>query len=170
MRFEKKEKKGNSGFLSLKDGESVKGVYRGEIHEYRVKWENGKYVEVPETDSSRMNRFKLNFITFREGKFIALVHEFGVTIYDQLASIHSEYDLQSTKVKVSRQGSTKDDTVYHVLPLLKEPLSAALLEQIEAMPLNILNASIKMKLPDYPEPNDFGEPPPEDEGPQNLPF
>ncbi len=169
MKFQKKEKSEAGGnYLKIKDGESVKGVFRGEIHEFRIKWENNKSIEIPETDPTRMNRFRLNFIVYEGSKFIAKTWEFGITVYDQLASIHSEYDLQKTKVKITRQG-TGTDTAYHVLPLLKEPIAGPVLAAIEAVPLNILNAkkSEGRPPPDFPE--DFGDPPPEEDHDQ-LPF
>ena len=50
MKFDKKFDspmgQGGEKFLKLKSGESINGVFRGEIHSYFIKWNNGRF-ELP---------------------------------------------------------------------------------------------------------------------------
>lgn len=147
------ESHGPSNYLKLKDGESKIGVFRGEPYEFRIKWENNKSVVVEETDPNNFNRFKLNFITQENGVFVAKVWEFGLTVYDQLSEINTEYPLERTKVKVSRKG-TGTDTTYNILPMLKEPIPPTTLAQIESVQLNMLDkAHSKPKTEETPWPS-----------------
>lgn len=140
MRFTKREIPSGDGsgglFLKLKDGESVVGVFRGEVYEFYSKWENNKSVLTTADDPDGKSRFRLNFVV-KEDKFTAKIWEFGLTIYNQLADINEEYPLQSTKVKITRRG-TGTDTIYMILPMLKEPIPAQAMKEIESLPLNIL--------------------------------
>lgn len=129
---------GQDKFLKIKDNESVTGVFRGEIHEYFMKWVEGKSVPCQMGEPGAKIRFELNFVTFKDGRFKAFVWSFPQTVYNMLASVNEEYPLQTTKVKISRKG-TGTDTEYHILPLLKEPLAGQTLHQIEATELNILD-------------------------------
>lgn len=147
MKFSKKEIKSDGGshlYLRVKDGESVNVILRGEIHEFRIKWENGKSIEIPESDSSRMNRFRLNAVIYENGAFVAKLWEFGLTVYNQLSDINDVYPLEKTKIRVSRKG-TGTDTTYMLLPMLNEPLSQGALKSIEAVKLNVLNAKPKQE-------------------------
>lgn len=163
MKFPRKaESSNNSGvekFLSLKDNESITGVFRGEIHEYFMKWVEGKSVAAQMGEPGAKIRFELNFVTFKDGRFKALIWSFPQTVYNMLSSINEEYPLQTTKVKISRTG-TGMDTEYHILPLLKEPLAGAALQHIEATELNILdkprvhNASVPPENVPWPGPED----------------
>lgn len=140
MNFKKREiPKGEGGnlFLRLKDGESIKGVCRGEIHEFHMKWVGNRSQLCEPNDPEAKFRFRLNIIVPENGSFVPKIWEFGLTIYNQLADIAEEYDLEKTKIKITRRG-TGTDTVYLILPLLKEPLTPKQLNEIEAVPLNIL--------------------------------
>lgn len=142
MKFTKREMpsgNGNGGglFLKFKDGESKNGVLRGEVYEYHQKWDGGKSHVVTAADPEGKSRFRLNFIVQEDGKLQAKIFEFGLTVYNQLADIAEEYDLDKIKVKITRRG-TGTDTTWMVLPLLKEPLSPKVFKEIEAVNLNIL--------------------------------
>lgn len=141
MKFTKREisssENGNGVFLKLKDGESVTGVFRGEVYEFRSKWENGKSKLVDEKDPEGKTRFRLNFVMREGDKFVPKIWEFGVSVYNQLADINEEYDLTQTKVKLTRRG-TGTDTTYSILPLLKEPIPPKVMKEIEDVILNVL--------------------------------
>ncbi len=174
MKFTKRAISSGSGvgsnvFLRLKDGENKTGIPRGEIYEFRTKWANGKSSVVPESDPAGRPRFRMNFVVYDDG-FKPLIWEFGVQIYNQLADIADVYDLTKTKIRVSRTGSTKDNTSYNILPILKEPVSANAMNAIEAVKLNVLNADKQeSSVPDFGPPPD--EPPPfPDFAEDELPF
>lgn len=133
----KSENGGSTVFLRLKDGASINGVFRGEIYEFYSKWVGNKSHITNADDPDGKTRFRLNLVTLEDGKFVAKIWEFGLNIYNQLADINEEYDLTKTKVKITRRG-TGTDTTYMLLPLVKEPIPAKTMKEIEAVHLNIL--------------------------------
>ena len=169
MKFNKREVSSGGGsdkFLKFKDGESKNIILRGEIFEFYNRWVGGKGQACGPNDPGATSRFKVNAIIYEGGAFSAKIWEFPLTVYNQLADINSEYPLESTKIKVTRQG-TGTDTVYHILPLVsaKDTLSPAILKHIEAVPMNILDAKPKVQSQEH----DFGPPPPEADD-EILPF
>lgn len=153
MNIPKREVQSGGGlFLVLKDGESINGVFRGEIHEHFIKWVNNKSVPVGHEDPEGKVRFKVNFVTYRDNKFQALIWDFPQTVYNLMADINIEYPLETTKVKISRRG-TGTDTEYSILPLLAEKvkLTQALINQIGSIALNVLDTK-----PTTPQPQSNG--------------
>lgn len=140
MQFTKREivqSEGSNLFLKLKDGESVAGVFRGEIHEFYSKWDgNRSHLSTP-LDQEAKCRFRLNFVTKEGAKFVAKIWEFGLVVYNQLADIDAEYPLEETKVKITRRGM-KTDTTYMILPLMKEKIDPKTMTAILSVPLNVL--------------------------------
>ncbi len=129
---------GPSKFLKLTDGQSIVGVFRGEIHSFYMKWVNGKsFTSSPDEPGAKV-RFKLNFVTYENDVFVAKVFEFPQTVYNQLANKAEEFDLEKTKVRIMRKG-IGTDTEYIFTALPKEPISPAMMKAIEETPLNILD-------------------------------
>jgi hypothetical protein len=142
MRFPKREVSDSQGsglFFRLKDGESKKGVLRGELYEFFQVWQNGKSVLVKPTAPGAKSRFRANIVVFDDesGEFKALILEMSQTMCNQLADLAEEYDLTQTKIKITRRG-TGTDTVYNIMPLFKEPLGPAAMKLIQSIPLQIL--------------------------------
>lgn len=140
MKFNKREVSGGSGadskdFLKLKDGDKVSGVCCGEIYEFQTKWENGRSSVVT---SGGKPRFRVNFVVKEDGKAIAKIWEFGVKVYNQLADIHDVYPLDQTVIRVSRTGSTKDNTTYNILPILNEKMDEKALKALSKIDLKML--------------------------------
>jgi hypothetical protein len=84
------------------------------------KWVGGKGLECAPDDPDAGLSFKVNAIVDEDGallfrKSLGVWHHH---LYRDLAAVHSEYPLTETKIKVTREGSTKDDTTYTILPLL----------------------------------------------------
>lgn len=170
MKLNKRELSAGGGsdkFLKFKDRESKSVVLRGEIHEFHIKWVNGRSVDALANEPGAMSRFKVNAVAYEEGKFVARIWEISLTVYNKLCDVNDEYPLEKTKIKITRQG-TGTDTEYHVLPLVsqKDILSPAILAQIEAVPLNILDAKPKTQTQDH----SFGAPPPESYDDESIPF
>lgn len=155
-------------WLHLKDGESAKGVFRGEAYEFFIKWDGGKSSEVTSGTPGASSRFRLNFVTKIEGKYTAVTWEFGITVYNQLADLNELYPLETSVVVVSRQGATKDDTRYTILPVPGAQLHGEQLKQIESVELNILQGKPK-ELADDQWDNSYGVPPSYNSD-DNLPF
>lgn len=144
MKFQKRVLKrlsdggGSNLFLKIGDGESNKGVCRGEVYEFYQKWEGGRSQVVTADDPSGKSRFRVNLIVEEDGVLVAKIWEFGLPVYNQLSDINEEYDVDKTKIKISRRGSGKG-TEWAVLPLLKEPLSERQLKDISSVKLNLLD-------------------------------
>lgn len=138
MKFQKRDiPEGKGGlFLKFKDGESKVGVFRGEIFEFFQLWENGKSKVVGDDTPGAKSRFRLNFITKEDGEMKARIFEFGLTVYNMLAEISGDYDLEKTAVKITRRG-TGTDTTYIIIPSKEQP-NASQMKVIESIDLNIL--------------------------------
>lgn len=133
-------------FLKLKDGESITGVARGDCYEFFQVWAGNKSKVVGPDDPEGKSRFRLNFVTLEDGAFVAKIWEFPTAVYDQISELNEEYPLEKTKIKIKRNG-TGTDTVYMILPLLKEPIPAKTIKEIEAVPLNMLEHKQKSQTP-----------------------
>lgn len=140
MKFQKREitqSEGSSLFLKLKDGESVSGMFRGEVYEFYAKWEGNRSHVTNPLDQEAKVRFRLNFVMKEDSKLVAKIWEFGLVVYNQLADLDAEYPLEETKVKITRRG-TGTDTTYSILPLVKEKIDPKTMTAILSVPLNHL--------------------------------
>lgn len=145
MKMPKRDVQESSGgggvFLKLGDGESVTGVFRGEVYTFYSYWDQAsrRSVVVDLDHDMARPRYRLNFITKDEsGQLAAKIWEFAGPVYDMLQAINEEYALEETTIKVTRKGEGKE-TEYNLLPLLKTPLTPKALEQIAAVKLQVLN-------------------------------
>lgn len=143
MKFTKRQppasQSGSTGlFLKINDGESKIGVLAGELHEFFQFWNKAtnKSELVAKDHPLAKARFRANFIVKEEGELRAKIFEFGMTVYDQLATLSEDYDLTKTALKISRRG-LKTDTIWMITPAKDQP-TAAQLKAIQAVNLNIL--------------------------------
>jgi hypothetical protein len=137
-------------FLSLKGGQSVQGVFRGDPHVFRIHWPKGGVKTLcPGRDvcekckSGEKNSFKfaINFVVRENGAMTAKVFEGGWKIYCALADLQkSGWNLEMTTVQLSRTGSTQSDTVYSVTPIPNGELKNGALKTVAAVKLHDLAA------------------------------
>lgn len=106
-------------YLKLNDKDQVKGVFRGDVEEFFVTWENGKSRECAPDDDGAKFRFRVNFVTKENGSLTAKIWEGGQIVYNQLRDLNESFDLERTVVTVKRNGTGKD-TTYSVLPAGKD--------------------------------------------------
>jgi hypothetical protein len=125
---------GSKNFLKLKDKESVQGIFRGDLHELFIFWENGKSREVEPGFQGAKFRFRVNFVMKEGAVYVPKIFEQGLTVYNQLRELNEEYGLEEIVVKITRNG-TGTDTTYSVLPLLKQTLSKEVMKYLETMEL-----------------------------------
>lgn len=129
MRFKhyNKSEEGGGGknFLKIADGKSVVGIFRGDPREIQTHWIGSRsYICTEDASCQHCQagldpsfRFRINVIINENGAYVAKVWEQGKRVYNQLAALaESGYELEKTIVQISRQGDTKDNTVYTVLP------------------------------------------------------
>lgn len=139
----KSEGNGTSNYLKISDGQNATGVFRGEVYEFWQNWPKGGEKQVfNEPTPGASSRFKVNFVTNEDGKAVAKVWEFGLTVYNMLAEIGENFELDQTKVKISRRGSGKE-TQWIIIPL--GPLDAKGLKSVSAVPLNLLEVGASAK-------------------------
>lgn len=139
MKFKSQEElpvtgNGAKNFLKLKDKESVQGIFRGDVHEFYVLWEGQRSRVVPEGTPGAKFRFRINFVMKEGASYVPKIFEQGLTVYNQLAELHNEYELDKTVVKLTRNG-TGTDTTYSTLPLLKTPLTKETMKFLDSMEL-----------------------------------
>lgn len=133
---------GSKNFLKLKDKESIQGIFRGELHEFFVLWENGKSREVEPGFPGGKFRFRVNFVVKEGAVYVPKIFEQGLMVYNQLRELHNEYNLEQTVVKITRNG-LGTDTTYSILPLLKQALSKEAMKYLESMELLPLESQTK---------------------------
>lgn len=117
---------GAENFIRIKDGDSLKMIFRGEPYDFHKHWIRNK----PELckgincelcqkgDKPRFN-FRINAIIYDSEKksLVAKILEQGYRFYKSLASLEKAgYTLEKTPVIVSRTGTNKQDTVYTIMP------------------------------------------------------
>ncbi len=118
--------------VTLKGGEKVQGVFRGEPHCFRQHWVNKQPKPCPEygcelcaKGEKSQFRFRLNIVMKNEaGNLQAKVFENGRKLFKQLGALNKEWPLDKNVIKVSREGSGLNDTVYTVAPVPNGTLTA----------------------------------------------
>lgn len=116
--------------ITLKDGENVRGVLRGEIYEFQKDFKgNGKF----------KFRFQVNMVVKGNGALAAKILEGGAQLYGQLRDLQSAgWDLETTTIQVSRKGSGQFDTEYNVVTVPNGSMTGDALSKIAAVRLHEL--------------------------------
>jgi hypothetical protein len=134
---------GKENFLTLNDKEEVTGIFSGEIFTYKRHWSNNRSQECigqdcpfckAEPDKYPAFRFRINFITTKDGKWVSKIFEGGGETYDQLASLDRKFDLSKTIVEITRRG-LKQNTKYDILPLTNQPITKEMETKIKGVTL-----------------------------------
>lgn len=125
---------GDSIFLSLKDGESVTGVLRGDVKADWVDWSSGKPVPTAKDQPGAKFKFRVNFIATQNGALTPKLFSQGTQVYKKLKALSQEYDLERTIVKITRVGSDKK-TQYEVMPTKEWKVSDELEAKLLALKL-----------------------------------
>ncbi len=152
MKFNKERTEGGKNFLKLKSGESVRGVFRGDIYEFRQhfeKAENKGYLCTEDKSCQFCNegkkssfRFRLNIVITENGAYSAKIYENGWGVYEMLKTLHEDYNLETHLMKITRNGSGTD-TTYSILPVPNGQLGESQTKLVSAVPL--LNLEMKPK-------------------------
>lgn len=154
MKFRENSGQDSKDFLRLKDGESATGVCVGELFELKNHWTGSKSEQCTEDNlctycsqgKKPSFRFRVNFIVKDEnGQLVAKILESGWKVYEALRDLNCDYDVEKHAVKISRRGSTMNDTVYSILPAKGGALSPEKIAQMAKVPLHDL--SLKDQVP-----------------------
>lgn len=141
---------GPKNLLKLKDGDKIVGVFRGEVHTFYQHW-MGTHSE-PCTRATGCKhcqngdkgsfKFRVNFIVSENGNLVAKVFQGGTRVYDSLVALSKDCEFETQRVSITRSGSTKDDTSYMVMPVLKGgELTKDDIKAVSAVKLNALDGA-----------------------------
>jgi len=140
LKFREASEVSAKNFVKLKDGESIQGVFRGSVYEFRQHWKDNRGTLCTGSgcalcvEKKPGFRFRLNFITPEGGQQVAKIFEQGWTVYEAMRALHTEYDLETTIVKITRYG-TGTDTSYSILPVKNGTLSEEQQAKLAEIPL-----------------------------------
>lgn len=166
---------GKDNFLKITPGQPTIVAFRGDPVDFYLHWAAGRgqvctlktegYCAFCEKGERASFRFRINVIVNEGGQYVAKVWEQGRTIYDQLRSIHQDCDLEKHLMKITRSGTTKDNTTYTITPVMKDgEIKGEREAKISAVKLHDLSpgAAPKKEEPGPPVDNSFNElsPPP----------
>lgn len=134
---------GKDSFLKLQDKEEVTGMFRGDIYQFKRHWMNNRGVQcegekcqycAADPKNFPSFRFRVNFITSKDGKYVAKIFESGGETYDFLSSLSKKYDLSKTVIDITRMG-LNTNTKYMVMPRADVPVTKEFEAKIAAVEL-----------------------------------
>jgi hypothetical protein len=134
---------GKENFLNLNDQEEATGIFSGEIYTFKRHWLNNRGMECtgagcPTCASDPENRpsfrFRVNFITLKNGQWVAKIFESGGELYDLLVSLDKKFNLSKVLTDITRRG-LKQNTKYDILPRIDQPVSQEMEAKIKAVSL-----------------------------------
>ncbi len=158
---------GSTKYLKLKDGESVNIILRGNVHRFFSIF--GVKGEVSREMPGAKLRYKVNAIVSIEGKFEAKILEYGKMINDEFYKCSQVCDVTKTKLKLSCRGKGLK-TEYFAMPIVNEPIPPAVMKQIEAVPLNMLDTKPPVNKADPGPIESFEDMPMPESDDDTLPF
>lgn len=148
MKFNADPAVGSGGeFLKLKGGQSIVGVFRGSPHEFFVKWNGKNSQPCPASDPECKFRFRVNFVVNESGSYKAYIWEQGATVYNLMKTLNADFPLDRNVVKITRVGSTMNDTEYHILPTPNGAVDDAKNAMLNTLELQDLKAGLNVPEP-----------------------
>lgn len=139
---------GADSFLKLNDKEEVTGVFSGEIYTFKRHWVANRGSEcigegcticAADPEAFPSFRFRVNFVTTKDGQWVSKIFEGGGETYDLLVNHDKKFDLGKTIVDITRMG-LKTNTKYNILPRLDQPISREMEAKIKSVTLLALVA------------------------------
>jgi hypothetical protein len=137
-------------FVKLKDKQSIKGIFRGEIFDFKQHWTRsaqgdrsqvckGQGCPICAVSPKKPTfKFRVNFVTTENGAFIARIFESNAGVYVTLRDMaKAGYNLEKTKVQITRNGEGRD-TKYTILPVANSPLTTQHEQEIAKVVLHDL--------------------------------
>ena len=135
---------GKENFLRLNDQEEVTGIFRGDIYLFKRHWANNRSSECPGAgcqlcatqlkENYAAFRFRINFVAYKNGQWIAKVFEGGGATYDLLTSLDKKFDLSKIFIDITRRGM-RQNTKYDILPRTDQPITQEMEAKIKAIQL-----------------------------------
>ncbi len=149
MKFNAPKFQSDPNEIRLKGGESVQGILRGDPYEFEHAFKPG--------DKPKF-RFKINMVLMENKAMVCKILSGGWKLYDQLVQLDKAgWKLDQIFMRVSRQGTTINDTVYSATPVPTPP-SPETLATVAKMPLRELTGGDSVAPAAAAQPGDFQEP------------
>jgi hypothetical protein len=140
-------------FISLKDGQSVSGIIRGNPLTFYQHWltqgETRAAVACPGKSAcphcaqgvKSGFRSRFNFIIKDNGEYVPKILEQGAKVYEVIEELQTThgYDLERTVLRVARKGSGFNDTTYSVVPVQGQTVDDVLNKKLSGIKLLDLN-------------------------------
>lgn len=123
MKFQEEGEGGNPNLVKLKDKGAIYGVMRGELFEFRQHWPTGQTrpsmctgegCPLCAQQSKASFRFRANILVQENKVWVAKMLEMGWKVYSQLREINKDNALENSLLKITRVGSSQNDTNYFV--------------------------------------------------------
>lgn len=131
-------------FIKIQPGGSIDGLLRGKIYSFRSHFIEGggggdcTGVGCPICKAHPANRtsfkFRVNFISSENGKYVAKIWEAPGRAYDTLTALSTKVDFDKTPITIMKTGTGKD-TNYTIIPNVHQPVTAAMEAEIVRVPL-----------------------------------
>lgn len=134
MRFDAEEKSTPKAFVKLGDGQTVTGVFRGEIKTFYQAYIDGKYKIVPKDDPNGFFRFNVNLIVKEGGNLLAKVFQGNWHDYKALKALNEEFTLEHIFVKITQTGERQTKRLAF-MPISKQKPDQAQLSEVVLAPL-----------------------------------
>lgn len=141
---------GANEFIKLKDGDSVIGALRGDEYIFYTHWVDGRTQlckkamgisqECPHCAAGERAkaRFRFNMVVKQDdGDLKMKILDQSAGLFQELKTLHSEWDLSKTIIKISRTGSGVNDTSYSVVPT-KQQIDEELEKKFSALDMHDL--------------------------------
>lgn len=137
---------GKDNFLKLRDKEEVTGIFQGETYIFKRHWTGNQGVECTgdgcvvcsKDERYPAFRFRINFITTIDGKWVAKIFEGGGELYDLLTNLDRKFDLSKTVVEITRMGLGQN-TKYNILPLVNKAITPEMAQRLKEVDLLALS-------------------------------
>lgn len=137
----------NNNHVKLKSGESVVGLLRGEIYEFKQHWiqstkSSAICIGPPDCTECALGnkpsfRFKVNMLIHDGKVFVPHILEQGWNVYKQLQTLHEELNLEKNFIKIVRNGAGTQ-TTYSIIPIANgalKPEHEEKVDQVKLLPL-----------------------------------
>ena len=144
---------GDMNFVKLKDGESIKGILRGNPYEFHKKWVDHKSTPCDASDPDAKFAFRMNLVVKEESGYVSKILEQGAKLYSSLKELNEEFNLDVTVIKIKRTGE-KFQTVYSVFPT-SDKFTDSLEKSLLAVELQPLEVELEGDGPKLKQEEDF---------------
>lgn len=144
---------GSKNFLKFKAGESIRVILKGDPVAFYKIWKEGKSTMAAKGSDGAKFRFQINAIVNESGTFVAKILEQGSIFFTDLKALRTDYNLDDTILKITRNG-TGTDTTYSIIPL-PGGIDVATKAKLVGVELIDLGPKVSLNEPPFPTSEDL---------------